>query len=99
MVIVTQGGDGQLHHNLAQCVVPIAVRHSPPLLLLYTLGVIEVRKSEVPCFLCRSLLLSTTVLNDRHRFFGFMDIKLKYIFILFFLSGVSHISATRRPMS
>ena len=26
--------------------------------------VMEVHKSETPCFLCRSLLLSTTVLND-----------------------------------
>ena len=24
----------------------------------------EVRKSGTPCFLCRSLLLSTTILND-----------------------------------
>ena len=39
MVIVTQGGDGRLHHNLAHVFgVPIAVRHSPPLLLLYTLA-------------------------------------------------------------
>ena len=27
--------------------------------------VMEARESWTPCFLCRSLLLSTTVLNDR----------------------------------
>ena len=27
--------------------------------------VVEVQKSGTPCFLCQSLLLSTTVLNDK----------------------------------